>query len=70
MTDDSELILYALVNGKTYSESFMVTKWAEWKNPVIDDIEIADGDSVEIGVHYKVNKGSWGTVDDFVLEKR
>ena len=69
MSDDSELILYALVNGKTYSKSFMVTNWAEWKNPVIDDITIADGDTIEIGVHYKVNKGSWGTVDDFILEK-
>ncbi len=68
-TEDSELALYAVVNGKEYTKPFMVTNWAEWKNPTISDIKIADGDTVTIGVHYISNKGSWGTVDDFVLEK-
>ena len=68
-TEDSELTLYAVVNGKEYTKSFMVTNWAEWKNPVIPDIRIAEGDTVTIGVHYISNKGSWGTVDDFILEK-
>ena len=68
-SEDSELTLIAVVNGKEYTQPFMVTNWAEWKNPVISDIKIATGDTVTIGVHYISNKGSWGTVDDFILEK-
>ncbi|MCR5556864.1 MAG: glycosyl hydrolase 53 family protein [Butyrivibrio sp.] len=68
-SEDSELTLIVVVNGKEYTEPFMVTNWAEWKNPVISDIKIATGDTVTIGVHYISNKGSWGTVDDFILEK-
>ncbi len=68
-SEDSELTLFAVVNGKEYTKSFMVTNWAEWKTPVIPDIKVADGDTVTIGVHYISNKGSWGTVDDFILEK-
>jgi arabinogalactan endo-1,4-beta-galactosidase len=68
-SEDSELVLYALISGKTYTKDFMVTNWAEWKNPVIEGIEIKEGDTVEIGVHMQTNKGSWGTVDDFALTK-
>ena len=69
MTDDSALTLYAVVNGKEFATDFMVTNWAEWKNPEIPDLKVGEGDKVVIGVHYICNKGSWGTVDDFVLEK-
>ena len=69
MTDDSTLTLYAVVNGKEFATDFMVTNWAEWKNPEIPDLKVGEGDKVTIGVHYICNKGSWGTVDDFVLEK-
>ena len=69
MTEDSKLTLYAIVNGKEYTQDFMVTNWAEWKNPVIPDLKVGEGDKVIIGVHYICNKGSWGTIDDFVLEK-
>jgi len=69
MTEDSKLTLYAIVNGKEYTQDFMVTNWAEWKNPVIPDLKVGEGDKAIIGVHYICNKGSWGTIDDFVLEK-
>nr|WP_297708419.1 glycosyl hydrolase 53 family protein [uncultured Butyrivibrio sp.] len=54
--------------SKQYSEEFMVTSWAQWKNPVIEEIEVKDG-TVTIGVHIRSNKGSWGTVDEFILKK-
>jgi arabinogalactan endo-1,4-beta-galactosidase len=69
MSGDSNLELFAVVGDETYKKTFMVTNWAEWKNPVIDDIKIATGDTIKIGVHYTCNKGSWGTVDDFALTK-
>ncbi|WP_051544928.1 glycosyl hydrolase 53 family protein [Butyrivibrio sp. MC2021] len=69
MSGDSNLELFATVGDKTYTKTFMVTNWAEWKNPVIDDIEIKEGDTIKLGVHYVCNKGSWGTIDDFALTR-
>lgn len=70
MDESSELELYAIVNGEeAAAESFMLTSWADWKEPVISDININAGDTLTIGVRMKCNTGSWGTVDDFTLNK-
>ena len=70
MDESSDLELYALVNGEeAAAESFMLTSWADWKEPVISDIKINAGDTLTIGVRMKCNTGSWGTVDDFTLNK-
>mgnify|MGYP004593548259 FL=1 len=70
MDESSDLELYALVNGEeAAAESFMLTSWADWKEPVINDIKINAGDTLTIGVRMKCNTGSWGTVDDFTLNK-
>ena len=70
MEESSDLELYALVNGEeAAAESFMLTSWADWKEPVISDIKINAGDTLTIGVRMKCNTGSWGTVDDFTLNK-
>ena len=70
MEESSDLELYALVNGEeAAAESFMLTSWADWKEPVINDIKINAGDTLTIGVRMKCNTGSWGTVDDFTLNK-
>ncbi|MCR5655832.1 MAG: glycosyl hydrolase 53 family protein [Butyrivibrio sp.] len=64
----SKLELYAISGDKEQTKDFMVTSWAEWKQPTIDKIEVTDG-TVIIGVRAKCNGGSWGTVDDFSLTK-
>lgn len=70
MEESSDLELYAIVNGEeAAAESFMLTSWADWKEPVINDIKINAGDTLTIGVRMKCNTGSWGTVDDFTLNK-
>ena len=70
MEESSDLELYALVNGEeAAAESFMLTSWADWKEPVINDIKINAGDTLTIGVRMKCDTGSWGTVDDFTLNK-
>lgn len=70
MEENSDLELYAIVNGEeAAAESFMLTSWADWKEPVISDININAGDTLTIGVRMKCNTGSWGTVDDFTLNK-
>lgn len=62
--------LYASVNGKEVDPaSFMVTTWADWKQPAIRGIEIADGDTLTIGVRMECNAGAWGTMDDFTLNR-
>ncbi len=68
MSDDSELELYAVVNGEEQTASFMVAGWANWQNPTIPEIEVTDG-TLTIGVRMKCNAASWGTVDDFTLNK-
>lgn len=68
MSDDSDLELYAVVNGEeVQAVPFMVTTWTDWKLPTIKDLKIADGDILMIGVRMKCNVGSWGTLDDFTL---
>lgn len=70
MAESSDLKLYAVVNGEeAAAESFMLTSWADWKEPVISDIKINAGDTLTIGVRMKCNIGSWGTVDDFTLNR-
>ena len=70
MSDDSDLELYAVVNGEeVQTVPFMVTTWTDWKLPTIKDLKIADGDTLTIGVRMKCNVGSWGTLDDFTLNR-
>ena len=68
VSDDCEMALYAVVNGEEVSEPFMVAGWANWQNPTISDIEVTDG-TLTIGVRMKCNAKSWGTVDDFTLNR-
>ena len=68
VSDDCEMALYAVVNGEEVSEPFMVTGWADWQNPTIPDIKVTDG-TLTIGVRMKCNAKSWGTVDDFTLNR-
>lgn len=68
MSEDSELELYVVVNGEEQTASFMVAGWANWQNPTIPEIKVTDG-TLTIGVRMKCNAGSWGTVDDFTLNR-
>ena len=60
--------LYAIAGGEEMTEPFMVTTWAAWQEPTIPEIKVTDG-KLTIGVRMKCNKKSWGTVDDFTLNK-
>lgn len=68
LSDDAYMGLYALVDGKELTAPFMLTTYADWQNPVIPEIEVTDG-SLTIGVRYKCNVNSWGTLDDVTLYK-
>ena len=68
LSDDAYMDLYALVDGKELTAPLMLTTYADWQNPVIPEIEVTDG-SLTIGVRYKCNVNSWGTLDDVTLNR-
>lgn len=68
MADDATMEMYVVVNGEEQTVPFMVTTYADWKNPTISDIKITDG-AIKFGVRIKCNAKSWGTVDDFTLNR-
>lgn len=68
MSNDAKMELYAVTNGEEQTDSFMMTTYADWKNPTIPEIKVTDG-TLTIGVRIKCNAKSWGTVDDFTLNR-
>ena len=68
LSDDASMELYALVDGRELTAPFKLTTYADWQNPAIPEIKITDG-SLTIGVRYKCNVNSWGTLDDVTLYK-
>lgn len=68
MTEGAAMELYAMTSDGEQTEPFMVTTYKDWKNPTIPQIKVSDG-SLTIGVRIRCNPLSWGTVDDFVLNR-
>ena len=68
MLSSSVLELYAIVDGQEYTQQFELTGYADWKEPTVADIKLT-GDTIVVGVRMKCNGGSWGTVDDFTLNR-
>ena len=70
MESTSDLELYAVINGEEIgADAFVLTTWTDWKQPKVDNIRIGDGDTLTIGVRMKCNANSWGTIDDFTLNR-
>ena len=68
LSDDASMELYAMVGGRELTAPFKLTTYADWQNPAIPEIKVTDG-SLTIGVRYKCNVNSWGTLDDVTLYK-
>ena len=68
LSDDAYMELYALVDGRELTAPFKLTTYADWQNPAIPEIKVTDG-SLTIGVRYKCNVNSWGTLDDVTLNR-
>ncbi len=68
LTEGAAMELYAMTSDGEQTEPFMVTTYKDWKNPTIPQIKVSDG-SLTIGVRIRCNPLSWGTVDDFVLNR-
>lgn len=68
LSDDASMELYALVDGRELTAPFKLTTYADWQNPAIPEIKVTD-EALTIGVRYKCNVNSWGTLDDVTLYK-
>ena len=68
LSDDTSMELYALIDGRELTAPFKLTTYADWQNPAIPEIKVTDG-SLTIGVRYKCNVNSWGTLDDVTLNR-
>lgn len=66
--DSASFELYAVTSDGEQTAPFQLTTYIDWKNPVISEIIVEDG-NLTIGVRIKTNVASWGTVDDFALYK-
>ncbi len=65
--DDQDIYIYAVVNDVWLADSAELSGYAVWQHPKVWDIRVNEGDSVTIGVYVKAGNGSWGTIDDFLL---
>lgn len=68
MSLDASMELYAVTADGGQTAPFMLTTYNDWQNPTIKEIKVTDG-TVKIGVRFQCNVGSWGTVDDFTLNR-
>lgn len=65
---ENALQLYAVCGGSEKRTADIVhTGWHEWKHPMIQNIEISQGDACEIGVTADANNGNWGNIDEISL---
>ncbi len=65
----AENIIMYISNGENKQEvtAPKLDGWQQWKEIVISDIEINEGDIVTVGFHVESSGGGWGTIDDFDL---
>ena len=57
-----------MADGTEWTDPFMMTTYADWQNPTVTGVKVMDG-TLTIGVRFKCNVKSWGTVDDVTLNR-
>ncbi len=68
LSEDASMELYAVVDGTELTAPFLLTTYADWQNPTVTGIKVTDS-TLTIGVRYKCNVNSWGTLDDVTLNR-
>lgn len=74
--NDAEIYLYVKVlDADTVieeyrSEPVKLAGWVNWQNPSISEIDVNEGNTVQIGMHVTCAAGGWGTLDavELVME--
>ena len=66
-----EIYTYVKINGETVAtQPSTITSYNVWDTPVIEGIDVAEGDVVTVGVYVKCGgsgNGAWGKIDDVKL---
>ena len=66
---ETDIYSYVKVNGETVATCpTQITSWSNWFTPEITGVQVAEGDTVTIGIHVQC-KGAraWGKIDDAIL---
>ena len=61
------IYIFCNVNGEEYTAPATIDGWINWQNPVINGVDIPENADVTIGIHVEAAAGSWGSIDDVLL---
>ena len=68
---NSDIYAYVKLNGETVATAPMeMTVYNSWDEGRIENFEVADGDTVTVGIYVKcagAGNGAWGKIDDAML---
>ncbi|MGN0608584.1 MAG: glycosyl hydrolase 53 family protein [Oscillospiraceae bacterium] len=64
-TNDT-MYIYAIADGKEYTQETGVVGWANWQSPSIKNITTESGE-ITVGIAISCDAKGWGTIDDVLL---
>ncbi len=71
---DTNIYSYVKINGEIkYMQESTITSYNSWDTPVIEGIEVNEGDVVTVGIHVEcegTGSGAWGKIDDALLNSQ
>ena len=68
---ETEIYSYVKINGEVkHTQPSKITSWSNWDVPVIEGIEVQEGDAVTVGISVQCKgAGAWGKIDDAKLNR-
>ncbi|MGN0636755.1 MAG: glycosyl hydrolase 53 family protein [Huintestinicola sp.] len=60
------MYIYAIADGKEYTQETGVVGWANWQSPSIKNIATESGE-ITVGIAISCDAKGWGTIDDVLL---
>ena len=65
----TDIYAYVKINGvQVATAPTQITVYDEWHTAAIEGIEVADGDTVTVGIYVKcAGPNAWGKIDDAML---
>ena len=60
------MYIYAVADGKEYTQETGVVGWANWQSPSIKNIVTESGE-ITVGIAISCDAKGWGTIDDVLL---
>lgn len=60
------MYIYAIADGKEYTQETGVVGWANWQSPSIKNITTESGE-ITVGIAISCDAKGWGTIDDVLL---